>query len=92
MSPQSLVLAGLIKVPLFAELPFYIFQKSGRLVLWEIISILELQFAETQDIYRLVFSGYTIPKREIFLIIFLADKFEILSPAQCGQGVFFDML
>ena len=47
---QSPIPVGLIKVPLFTELPFYIFQKSGRLVLWEIIFILELQFAETQGI------------------------------------------
>ena len=45
---QSPVPAGLIKVPLFIRLLLYIFSKFGRLVLWEIIFILELQFAETQ--------------------------------------------
>jgi hypothetical protein len=46
---QSPVPAGLIKVPLFLRLLLYIFSKFGRLVLWEIIFILELQFAETQE-------------------------------------------
>ena len=45
---QSPVPAGLIKVPLFIKLLLYIFSKFGRLVLWEIIFIFELQFAETQ--------------------------------------------
>ena len=35
-------------MPLFIRLLLYIFSKFGRLVLWEIIFILELQFAETQ--------------------------------------------
>ena len=38
-----------MKVPLFIRLLLYIFSRFGRLVLWEIIFILELQFAETQD-------------------------------------------
>ncbi len=37
-----------MKVPLFIRLLLYIFSRFGRLVLWEIIFILELQFAETQ--------------------------------------------
>ena len=45
---QSPVPAGLIKVPLITELPFWIFQKVGRLALWADIFIFELQFAETQ--------------------------------------------
>lgn len=39
-------------MPLFLRLPFDIFEKSGRLVLWEIIFILELQFAETQGFHN----------------------------------------
>ena len=39
---------GFIKVPLITELPFCIFQKIGRLVLWEDLGTFELQFAETQ--------------------------------------------
>ena len=35
-------------MPLFIRLLLYIFSRFGRLVLWEIIFILELQFAETQ--------------------------------------------
>lgn len=45
---QSPIPAGLIKVPLIMRLPFWIFQKIGRLVLWEAISFILLQFAETQ--------------------------------------------
>lgn len=45
---QSPVPAGLINVPLFAGLTFHTFQKIDRLALWNVISILELQFAETQ--------------------------------------------
>jgi hypothetical protein len=37
-----------MKVPLFIRLLPYFFSKFGRLVLWEIIFILELQFVETQ--------------------------------------------
>ena len=36
-------------MPLFIRLLLYIFSRFGRLVLWEIIFILELQFAETQE-------------------------------------------
>ena len=46
---QKSGLYGLIKVPLFAGLPFKTFQKIGSLALWEAVFILELQFAETQE-------------------------------------------
>jgi hypothetical protein len=43
-----------MKVPLFIRLLLYIFSRFGRLVLWEIIFILELQFAETQGFSRII--------------------------------------
>lgn len=42
MITKSPVPAGLIKVPLFTELPFNTFQKIGRLALWAAVFILEL--------------------------------------------------
>lgn len=39
---------GLIKVPLITELPFLIFQKIGRIVLWKDLTFSKLHFAETQ--------------------------------------------
>ncbi|MBQ3584508.1 MAG: hypothetical protein IJA27_07320, partial [Lachnospiraceae bacterium] len=45
---QSPVPAGLIKVPLFLRIAFLRVQKFGSLVLWEVIFIFKLQYAETQ--------------------------------------------
>ena len=42
---------GFIKVPLIAILPFSVFQKLGRLVLWEDLITSSLQFTETQALF-----------------------------------------
>ncbi|WP_405320630.1 hypothetical protein, partial [Frisingicoccus sp.] len=48
---QSPAPVGFIKVPLIAILPFSVFQKLGRLVLWEDLITSSLQFTETQDFF-----------------------------------------
>ncbi|WP_405320668.1 hypothetical protein, partial [Frisingicoccus sp.] len=47
---QSPAPVGFIKVPLIAILPFSVFQKLGRLVLWEDLITSSLQFTETQEL------------------------------------------
>ena len=44
-------MVGFIKVPLFLKLLFSTLQKFGRLVLWEVMFILELHSAETQELH-----------------------------------------
>ncbi len=62
-------------MPLFIRLLLYIFSRFGRLVLWEIIFILELQFAETQDNKNLIHCFFVNRFYKIFLIRLSAIPF-----------------